>query len=496
MSQQIAPELPVSDVTPWPTVLWRIVCLSAPIVPAMLAQMFIGFADAWMAGKIGVGQVSFFGYSIPLDTRIEPGAGEAALAAVTPSAMVCWTIMSIFIGTAGAVTTFASQALGRGDLREAGRYAWQGIYLSAGTLGVAVLSVMLSPWFFGKFTHDPLVLANEIAYFNVRIWSLPIAVLVSVLSGFFNGVHRPARPAIVGIASNVFNLAFCWLLVYGRAGFPRLGIAGSAWASVAASALGMLVMIAFFFQPQFVRVFGTISGWPLSIARLGRLLRIGLPSAASWLMDMIGWTLLVVVLIQPLGRTEAAASNAAFNYLQIGFMPVVGVAIALSALVGKSIGQRRLRDARRFAVGAFLIAGAYQLLIGVGMIVFRAALMRFFSDNPEVIAVGSRVLICAGIFQVFDAMGIIYTHALRGAGDTLFMLLAYVLLNFLFFVPAGLLGTWVIAKRYYPSAQPIAPWIAGTLYVIGLGLVCWRRWQRGRWERMDIFGNTTAAATP
>ena len=263
-------------------------------------------------------------------------------------------------------------------------------------------------------------------------------------------------------------------------------MAGSAWASLIASALGAVVMLAFFFAPQFVRTFGTLAGWRPSGHRLANIIRIGTPSAAGWLMDMIGWTVLSVVLIEPMGEAPSAASNAALQYLQIGFMPVVGVGLAVSALVGKAIGQRRIRDARRFAACGFLIAGLYQGLIGVGMILFRVPLMQFFSTDPAVVAIGSRLLILAGVFQAFDALGILYTHALRGAGDTLYILGAYAAMNFLFFVPVSI-GATALAGWLWPAGRPLAPWIVGTAYVMLLGWVCWRRWHAKRWETIDLF---------
>jgi MATE family multidrug resistance protein len=478
---------------PQPPIAWRsgilrVMTLSAPIIPAMLAQMIIGFADSWMVSQLGVAELHWFGLTIPMDTVSQAGVGKTALAAITPASLTCWTVMSVFIGTTAVVSTFAAQSLGRGEPREAGRYAWQAIYFSLAMLAVSAATSTISPWLFGHFAPSQAVRDSQVAYFNVRMWSLAPVVLVSGLASFFNGIHQPVRPGVVAVISNVLNVGFNWLLVYGHCGCPRLGVPGSAWASLIASVLGAMVMLAFFFEPRFVRGFGTLAGWRPSWHRLANLVRIGTPSAAGWLMDMIGWTVLSVALIEPMGEAPGAASNAALQYLQIGFMPVVGVGIAVSALVGKAIGQRRIGDARRFAACGFLIGAFYQGLIGLGMILLRVPLMQFFSTDPAVVELGSRLLIFAGLFQVFDAMGIVYTHALRGAGDTLYILLAYAALNFLFFVPVSI-GATALVGRLWPAHQVLAPWIVGTAYVMLLGWVCWRRWRAKRWETIDLFAN-------
>lgn len=481
----------------WLASFAAVIRLSAPVIPAMVSQMLLGFFDTWMVSQIGRTSrtISLLGIDLPLDTVALPDAvGTAALAAVLPAVFVYIGFMTVFRGTAWSVSTFAAQAMGRGQDAEAARYAWQGVYLGVATVAVAVFAVAVARPLFGLFATSDDVLRMEIAYFTVVAWSLPAIVMMVALRAFFQGIHRPALPALVGVLMNVLNLVLNWLLIYGHGGMPRMGIRGAATATLIANFAGLAALAAcYLLIPSIVRRFQTRCGWRLSFYRLGRLVLFGMPAGLSWLLDMIGWSLMIVVIVQWVGKdlqsaAHPAASNAAMNYLQIGFMPVVGVGIAVSALVGKAVGQRRLREARRMATCGFIIGGGYQLIVGVVLIVFRRDLVAFFSQDPEVIRLGSYALICAGVFQFFDAIGIIYAHSLRGAGDTHFLLFVHIVLILLLFIPGSVVVTFWVMPSVDLELMSIGPWLAGTVYIILLGGVFFLRWKGRRWEQIDIFG--------
>jgi len=457
----------------------------------MLSQMLMGFFDTWMVGQIGVPAKVVLGLRIPLDTVAQAGAGRVPLAGIVPAHIGFVAVFTLFVGTASGVATFAAQALGRGQPTESTRYAWQSFYLAILTLAVSLGAHVAAPAVFGLFAASGEVLVVELAYFQIIVWSLPLLVMTSGLRSFFQGIHRPIVPAVVGIGANVLNLGLNWLLIYGHAGLPRLGVAGAALGSVIAMAAGTAVLMACYLAPAVARIYDTRRSWRPSAARIGRLVWVGAPIGASWLLDLIGWSLMVVVIVQKvgqrLGEAHPAATNAAMSYLQLGFMPVVGVGLGMGALVGKAIGQGRVGWARRYASAGFAIGGGYQLIVGVLMIVFRRELIEFFSDDPEVIRIGSVAMIWAGLFQFSDAMGIIFGSALRAVGDTAYPMAVTAMLILGLFVPVSLVATWWVLPHVWPDLISMGPWMGGTVYVVLLGLILWYRWLGRSWERIDVF---------
>ena len=154
----------------------------------------------------------------------------------------------------------------------------------------------------------------------------------------------------------------------------------------------------------------------------------------------------------------------------------------MTALVGKSIGAGRPDRARREARTAALITFAYMGSLSVVYALFGADLIRFFSDDEEVIRIGRTIMLCAACFQLFDGLAIAYNAALRGAGDTFVPSLFVMGSNWVMIVGAGwLMATW------YPQLGSLGPWLAASALIIVTGIFLWLRWRSGAWMRIDLF---------
>jgi MATE family multidrug resistance protein len=170
-------------------------------------------------------------------------------------------------------------------------------------------------------------------------------------------------------------------------------------------------------------------------------------------------------------------------------MPAVGLSTAATSLVGKHIGERDLGRAARSAHAAVFIAVVWMTICAVGFVVFRNELTSVFVDDgtpPDLAAqirlIGAEIFICAAIFQTLDAIGIVYTGALRGAGDTVFP-------GVLTFVLAWtvIVGGGYAMVHAFPQLEATGPWIAATAYIAILGVVLAIRFERGGWKRLHLL---------
>jgi len=170
-------------------------------------------------------------------------------------------------------------------------------------------------------------------------------------------------------------------------------------------------------------------------------------------------------------------------------MPIVGIATALTAAVGKAIGAGRKDLAIRQTRLCLKIGLAYMGFVGVCFFFLRDLLMAFWSQDPDVIATGSQILILAALYQVFHARRIIYIGALRGAGDTMW--------------PAAVSGIGSIAilgfggllvVRLVPSLGALGPWTVATLSIVAVGMANGWRFTRGRWMEINLFNRQAAIA--
>ncbi len=439
--------------------LREILGLASPIIASMASFTVMGFVDTWMVSLVGTAEV----------------------AAAMPGGVMAFTITALPLGMTRCVSTFAAQAIGRGDPRSGAAFAWQGIYFG---LIVGMACLLLLPFaaiFFSLFGHEPEVVLLEVDYFRVRVWGIGLSVIIGALSGFFYGIHRPRISLIGVLTANVTNVVLNYVFIFGNWGAPRLGLAGAGLAMVLSFVVQIGVLLSFFLSASYCTEFSTRTAWRPDWTRMRQLLHIGWPAGAQSAIDVLGWGLLIIMLVGRFGKEHLAASNIAIQYMMISFMPAMGLSQALSALVGRYIGEGKLETAVQRVFETLFLCLVYVGLMGVFFFIFRFSLIAVFSTEPLVIQLGANILLCAVAFQLFDGLGITFFGALRGAGDTHWPAGLTVFVLIAVFTPLSL------GSVAYTNLESLGPWLAGTVNVILLGLGFWWRFAQGTWREIDIF---------
>ncbi|MGD2108191.1 MAG: MATE family efflux transporter [Phycisphaerae bacterium] len=415
-----------------------------------------------------------------------------AQAAILPAQVVMWSYIVLGFGIASMVNTFAAQSLGRKQYRECSAYAWQALYLAVafGLLGLAFRPFL--PDLIELFAHAPRVQAMELAYADVAVLTVAPTIAAFALGWFFVGVHRPRITMWSAIEANVVNITVSYVLIFGRLGFEPMGIAGAAWGTFAAVCYRTVRLGLTMLAPSMDRVFASRSTWRPSRRRLLELLRVGLPCGFQFVCEVVVWAIFINVLVgTKFGTIHQIATNTAWQYMRIAFLPTVGVGQALTALVGKSIGAgeptRAIREARVAVFITFLYMGGLSVLY-----FFKGAwLISLFNADPEVVRIGAWVMICAAVFQLFDAFGIQYSAALRGAGDTFVPSVFFIISHWVIVVGGG----WFIAVRY-PQLGSLGPWLAASGLIVITGIFLWWRWHCRAWMNMTIFSPASDSEEP
>jgi MATE family multidrug resistance protein len=451
----------------WPADMRALIALSIPIVITNISRTGMSFVDFLMVSRLGT----------------------EAQAAIVPATVLLWSLIGFGLGVNTCVNTFASQALGRNKLEEASLYAWQGVWLSVLFGGIGTLLYPVIPAIFRGFGHPAGVIHQEVAYTQAALFSLGPSVAVVAASSFFTGIHRPRVAMFSMIIANLFNVVGDYVLIFGKWGFPQLGIAGAAWATVAATVLQTAVLLGFMVAPHFAREFHTLQAMRWNTDRAVNLLRYGAPSGVQWMMDILMWAFFLNWLVGRFGTVELAATNVVWKFSEIGWMPAVGIASAASVLVGKSIGKKDFDAAvRQSRVGLITVVG-YMCTLSSLFLIFRTQLIGLISDDPDVVALGALVFIPLAIFQMFDSVTITYINILRGAGDILVPAVLVVGLGWII-----LLGGGRIMVEIRPEWGSIGPWILGVLFIMLLSSALTLRWRSGRWREIDIFAGVPDVA--
>lgn len=466
--------VPASEGGPSP--LRELLRIAAPSVATMTSYTAMQFVDGFMV------------------SRITP-ADPVYIAAQGNGGMVAWIPVSVVMGMLMIVNTFVSQNLGAGKPERGSAYAWSSFWTSLSCGLVLLPFVLFIPGLFSLFDHDPVLRALETEYAQIMLAGAGLTMGARGISQFFYGLHRPGTVLAAALAGNAVNIVLNYALIYGKLGAPEMGVSGAAIATVIGSGVELAIQFAVFLSPSFNAKYRTRAAWRPSLPHMRDIARVGWPGALMFASEMVCWGYFMVVMVGRFGTVEQTAGWITLRFMHLSFMPAVGLSIAVSAMVGKCIGMgRRDLAAARAYLGLRVTLG-YMGVCALGFLLFREPMITLFVKEgtpPEeveaLVRTGSRVLIAAAIFQLFDATAITMSAALRGAGDTVWPGVLALVLSWGSIVAGG-----HALMHWAPELRSLGPWIAASSYIILLGVLLLWRFARGPWREIDLLAKSAGA---
>jgi multidrug resistance protein, MATE family len=414
-----------------------------------------------------------------------------SVAAAMPAGMLSFAILSIFINTAGYVSTFVAQYHGAGQDDKVGRVVWQALPIAVIGAAFNLLLIPLTPMFFRWVGHDPGVQTGEIALFRVMCLGAFPTIISTSLSGMLSGLGRTRSVMWVTLSGTGINIILDYTLIFGNWGFPNLGIAGAGWAGVIAATMQMVLFILIIATKPYRRQFRSFD-WRPDKDLFWRLIRFGLPSGFQFFVDMAAFAAFIL-LVGRIGRNELAATNLAFNINTIAFMPMIGIGITVSVLVGQALGRNNPDQARYSVRSAFDLTFTYMAVIAALFIILPELFLKPFqarSDPATFTAIADITAILlrfVAIYTLFDALNIIFSSAIKGAGDTKFvMYMIIVLLLGVLVIPTFAAVMWLGASIY-------VCWGIASAYVMALGVSFFLRYRSGKWQTMRVIDHPIPA---
>ena len=406
-----------------------------------------------------------------------------SLEASLPASMLAILVMGFFQSVVAYSGTFVAQYHGAGDSHGV-RMSYRAglvITLAAGVLAVAIIPIglMVAPF----MSENPAVVARASSYYAiVSVGAIALCGQMAA-SSYFTGRGKTRLVFWVNVLGNAVNIALDPILIFGLYGCPRLGMAGAAYATVAAMFVqwGVLAWCA---ERDLRRLRGDGAAdvprlWPL----VGKVLRYGVPSGAYSVLNILSFTIFVFVTGR-IGDQEFAVSNACFKVNYFLFAPMEGFSICAATLVGQAQGRGDSAAAHRDAMrtlflGLLLVA----VLSALAVVFYRPILSLFASPGVQLstfYALGFWLFLLMAAWQVFDATDVIVSGALKGAGDTHFVMWWMVFVAFGVWLPI----VWAVAAWHNTMT---ALWATMVVYVVVICIGTLVRWFRGRWKSISIM---------
>ncbi|MDA0712883.1 MAG: MATE family efflux transporter [bacterium] len=381
-----------------------------------------------LAWPLIIGMLSFTIMDVT-DTLMVGQLGKSELAGVGIATTVIFFINSFFLGFFESVKILVAQATGAKQELTAKQAAWQGIFLSVFcSLVIVFISFFGSSIFaiFGGPKHLQ-VIAND--YFSIRVYASFFWFTVMCIDGYFQGIGNTKLPMFINILMCVLNIIFCQIFIFGLGPIPKMGVAGSAYATILSTLIALFIAAYYFLREARIPL-----TWFSSVSN--KLINLGYPMGVRWLLDTSGWTL-IVAMIAHIGENEIAANQIATRIMCLSILPVYGLSEAASILTGQCTGAQNMKVLYRSYWSvmkiAFMIMGLFAALFSF----IPTWVVSHFQTDQEVIRLASELLLMVGIFQMLVAFSMTTAGALNGTGDTKFTMFFSISSTWLFAVPLG-----------------------------------------------------------
>lgn len=410
--------------------------------------------------------------------------GKEHLAACMAGGLTSFMIMTLFIGLINYVNPLAAQYLGAGRKEQSGVAGAQAVIVALLSTPIVLALIPVGLWLFSRVGHDPLQTRLESEYFTILALGCVLPLLRTAFSGFFCGIGRMGIVMVGNLAAMLVNVGANYILIFGRWGFPALGIRGAAYGTLLGSAVGLAVLLWYYMSPSIHREFDTRRPLRWSKEVLGRLFRFGLPSGVEFLLNLSAFNLFVL-LFHSYGADAAAAITITFNWDLVSFLPLVGVHIAVTSLAGRYMGSGQPDLAARTAYSGIKITSAYAGLMTF-LFVFRThALVSVFTaggapgEYDAVIPLAVATLRIAALYLLGDGLILVFSGVLRGAGDTRWTMIVTVILHWC------LAGTsWVLIKVV--QVPPLLSWGAFIVLIFSIAIALGWRFRGGVWRTIQV----------
>ena len=370
----------------------------------MLGHTFVSFVDNIMVGQLGT----------------------AELAAVSLGNSFMFIAMSIGIGFSTAITPLIAEADASNNFKQAKSTYKHGLFLCT-TLGILLfLLVFFSKPLMYLMQQPEEVVVLAIPYLNLVAFSLIPLVIFEAIKQFTDGMSMTKYPMYATLIANIINVVLNYLLIFGKFGFPEMGMVGAAYGTLVSRIIMVIYLWTLLrYKERSRKIVRNIKLFTLDFSMIKKIVNIGSLSAMQMFFEVAIFTS-AIWLSGLLGKNSQAANQIALNLSSMTFMVAMGLSVASMIRVGNQKGLQNYKELRRIAFSIFLLGILLAVFFALLFFIFHKSLPNVYvdlndttnyKDNMEVLSIASNLLIAAAFFQISDSIQVVVLGALRGLQD-------------------------------------------------------------------------------
>ena len=404
----------------------RILALAMPVVLAQAGQLTTQFADTAMVGNFG-------------------GEDPIPLAAVSLGSSLFLLIYLAALGLALSITPLVGEQYAKGDSREVG-YLFQNSALYCTLIGIVatIVAVAMRPFIsvLGEWMSAPgqsieAVAAMALPYYDMLVWSIIPLMFFLAVKQFLEGIGNTKTAMWITLAGNMLNIVLNYVFIFGKWGCEAMGAEGAGLATLLSRIMQMVAIVVYFFLSRRLRVYREFfSRTALKARYLLSFLKVGYPISFQMIMESAAF-ILTSILALSFGEVAAGSMQVAFSIANMAWMITVALGSASTILVSHIVGADERQELRPMVNATYQLGVGWATFMAIIFLLFRTPMAALFTDNVEVIALTSQLMILIAIYQFSDAIQGLSISMLRGLQDVKIVmpivLISYVVLN----IPIG-----------------------------------------------------------
>ncbi|WP_340675264.1 MATE family efflux transporter [Paraperlucidibaca sp.] len=432
-----------------------ILTLALPIIGGMTSQNIMNLVDTAMVGSLGAN----------------------ALAAVGIAGFANFMCISIILGLSTAVQATAARRKGEGNEAIMAGPLNGGLLLAVAIgLPLSILFYLLTPWLFPYLVDDLAVQPLGTEYLQVRLIGMIFVGMNFAFRGYWNGISMPQLYFRTLLIMNVLNICLNYVLIYGHAGVPALGVYGAGLGTTLSLATGTAIY--FFLGHRHASAHSFLHALPSKNVLIS-MLRLSIPSSIQQFFFAAGLTALFWI-IGKVGTAELAAGNVLVNIMLVALLPGIALGLTAATLAGQAMGKGNIADAKQWGwdvskIGFYLLA-----VLGIPMVVVPELLLSVFIHETETMQLAIWPLRIIGLFIAFDGVGMILMNALFGVGASKAVMQVSLLMQWCVFLPLA----WLIGPVWGGGLMAI--WLLQVAYrAIQVGIFS-HIWRKGNWQSIKV----------
>lgn len=417
---------------------------------------------------------------------------EAAAASAMLGGTLYWALLCFPMGLLSYVSTFVAQYIGAKEYSRVGVAYQHAMVVAAAFIPFLLIAWICIPYLLQVTQQPEHLMAEETLYLRLLVVGGIGALFYFVQSGLLTGYGRTSTVLLLDGIATLFNIVLDVVLIFGWLGIPALGSSGAAIAT--AAAFWIKVPLAYFC----IRMDGSLRNqflvqhqhrWEREMFR--RLLVYGIPAGLQLLCEAACFSI-IMLQVGRLGEMDMAATSLALGINVLAFVPLIGLGLGVGVMVGTQIVGGRVDLARRNVAMGLGLAIAYSLVFAfwVGLFPENASSVYSFGANAERFEAVQQQLIpllqLVGLYCIFDGIQIVLSGALKGAGDTWFVLGATLVMSTLV-VLGGLITQHALGNSL------LIWWYAITAWVVLLAAVFVYRYWGSSWEKKRVIESSSTS---